>query len=127
MTMTEFLLARIQEDENAARAADLKVGDPRWFVSRVSTTVPQKYTVRSTWCLRPIAKIQDIESVDPFPDPSGVLDGGAAAAHIARWDPARVLAECEARREVVMSADDGVLRALAAIHSDHPDYDPAWV
>jgi hypothetical protein len=59
-------------------------------------------------------------------------------------DPARVLAECEARRRIVERAehlhnpegDTGVAAAfgeavyicaiLAAVYADHPDYDEAW-
>jgi Family of unknown function (DUF6221) len=58
------------------------------------------------------------------------------AGHIARHDPARVLAEVEAKREVVDAcagqAENGatsggilggqVLRLLAEAYSDHPDY-----
>jgi len=73
---------------------------------------------------------------------------GATDAHIARHDPARVLAECAAKRAILADhtpADDGrcglcsdlycvtpwdgicdVARPLAAVYADHPDYDPAW-
>ncbi|MFF2673785.1 DUF6221 family protein [Streptomyces niveus] len=63
-----------------------------------------------------------------------------AAEHIARHDPARVLREVEAKREVVRQSVDlhagdnplvaysaGVtLRALALPYADHPDYLAAW-
>ena len=61
------------------------------------------------------------------------------AAHIARHDPARVLAEVKAKREIVKFCDDDplfldggwaytdrVLRLLASAYDQHPDYDPAW-
>lgn len=65
----------------------------------------------------------------------------------------RVLADCEAKRRIVELADDAtgldmqvdsefrvgsrdevsepyvgdlILRALASVHSDHPDFQPAW-
>jgi hypothetical protein len=68
----------------------------------------------------------------------------ADAEHIARWDPARVLAEVEAKRRVIdlcatvgdtelsrigVEAHDlafGVLDALAQPYADHSDFDPAW-
>lgn len=62
----------------------------------------------------------------------------AVGAHIARHDPARVLREVEAKRRIVDECEasplqvDGygplgfVLRYFAAIHDQHPDYDPAW-
>jgi len=75
-----------------------------------------------------------------------VYDEGAPwteqAAHIAAWDPARLLREVEAKRRIIIHAQgaeqdvpdiyaydlaaDYVLRALAAVYSDHPEYDPEW-
>ena len=57
--------------------------------------------------------------------------------HIARWDPARVLAECEAKRRIVeqlapiaeetWDVDLGrVLKLLALPYADHPDYRQEW-
>lgn len=59
---------------------------------------------------------------------------GEVADHIARHDPARVLAECEAKRRIVEWASDGegefhwstVLAPLAAVYADHPDYREEW-
>jgi hypothetical protein len=66
------------------------------------------------------------------------------AEHIARHDPARVLAECEAKRRIVepwkYSENEEMdwlygagalgrnfaMRALASVCADHPDYDDAW-
>lgn len=72
------------------------------------------------------------------------------AAHIARWDPARVLAEIAVKRRIIDGCvgamfvgeiqpgttwnDDAagavvgehVLRLLAMARHDHPDYDPEW-
>lgn len=131
MTLTEFLLARLAEDEAAALAANLRPGDPDWQAFAVGTGAPRRFTVRSRYCHRVVARTQDIPSVDgwatpPTEDPTGVLDGAAVAAHVARWDPARVLAECTAWRIAVGAGDDAVLRALAAVYSDHPDYRPEW-
>jgi hypothetical protein len=76
------------------------------------------------------------------------LEGDATGGY--EWDnsglvyvsPARVLAECEAKRRIVELAHkqfdkvpvdgvaelvfDEVLVLLALPHADHPDYDPAW-
>ncbi|MGZ4524215.1 MAG: DUF6221 family protein, partial [Mycobacteriaceae bacterium] len=69
--------------------------------------------------------------------------GTSALTHIARHDPARVLAECEAKRRIVEryrvcepNYDEGnrletrvldwTMRLLALPYADHPDYDPAW-
>jgi hypothetical protein len=68
------------------------------------------------------------------------------SAHLARNDPARVLADIAAKRAIVghvEAMDHGGARAheqfrqwevsgeeilchLAAVYADHPDYDPAW-
>ena len=70
LTLTEFLLARIAEDEADAK----KVNTGQWY---------------------------------PWDERNGDLSpalralNGRAAAHIARQSPARVLAECEAKRRIV--------------------------
>lgn len=70
-------------------------------------------------------------------------------AHIARQDPARALAEIEAKRVLVddytkeawvmeqghrtgwteggQSVRKQLVRAWAASHRDHPDFDPSWL
>ena len=119
MTLTEFLEARLAEDELIAQAAmdgsgewhalytyrDVKDGDGHYVVladSRYPTT--------------------------------------EQAAHIARHSPAHVLRQCEAVRALIAqflrlealgdlagrSATEDVLRQLACVHSGHPDFDPAW-
>lgn len=128
--ITEFLLARIAEDEQAARAATAGPWEvrPYWFTSG-----------DRSWSAVPEVIDEDIDAHD--------------AEHIARWDPARVLAECETKRQVVGRAQlldeqaasidpaDVRLRAsfegqavawavavmmLALPYADHPDYRPEW-
>lgn len=130
MTIVEFLLERIAEDEAVARDA-AAVSSMRWIEN---------------------------DSLLMFRDPGNpeyaealaIVENyrfNAAWAHVARQDPARVLAECEAKRRIVdyreqavqasantslpifeaqVSAYDAALRALAGAHADHPDFDPAW-
>jgi hypothetical protein len=61
-----------------------------------------------------------------------------------RFDPARALAECEAKRRIVEQAQEhwdsaygepeifieepwqGILRQLALPYANHPDYQPEW-
>jgi len=107
LTLTDFLLARIAEDESTAGA----------FHSAACT---HETLLRGSECL----------------DSCG--------------HPARVLAECEAKRVIVEGAQETLaaegygfpaddtgydeahslarftLRALAAVHADHPDYDESW-
>ena len=97
MTITEFLLARIAEDEAAAEAKDAD---------------------RESWG-------------NPYAE-------GPTIEFEMRFDPARVLAECEAKRRIVefhliKHEREGyagfacfTLKALAAVWVDHPDYREEW-
>ena len=110
MTLAEFLTDRLDEDEAAAKACG-----------------------------------QD--SADWLSEGKGLRwgAGGAAASfafaddarHAARHDPARVLREVAAKRGVLDVATvavgsqwpdlrDLMLRHMAAVYSDHPDYQPEW-
>lgn len=104
MTLTEFLLARIAEDEAVA-----------------------------------IAAVQGFTEGDFWRD--GNTTTLASARHVASHGPARVLAECEAKRRIVAGLS-GVLAQsrneqqiqnaqttlghLAAVYADHPDYRDEW-
>jgi hypothetical protein len=137
--LTEFLLARIAEDEAAAQAA---YPGGRW---EVAANGHEGHSIRAL----------DVHAFE-LPDvPETVVDdeGGAippditTMRHIALWDPARVLAECEAKRRTIelatvvgrmdrqIQAEWGVppiepeddvelklLRALALPYANHPDY-----
>lgn len=143
MTITEFLLARIAEDEWAA-----------WLATKGPWTADHGYINAGT---QPV--------VSGGFDSAGSLDESCRwedAVHIARHDPVRVLAECEAKRRIVdryidahervlayrnprwedgMDERDRIerrlqearnataefaLRALALPYVNHPDYDEAW-
>ncbi len=122
MTLDEFLLARIAEDEAAARAA---YSEGTWRSGTTYTAFPS--VEARSWTVA-----ANLERTD--------------ADHIARHDPARVLAECQARRWIVEAyVDDDnrgryggcgddcewkalnyALRCLALPYADHPDYDEEW-
>jgi hypothetical protein len=124
VNITEFLEARIAEDEAAARAAS----PGPWRTNAEATEV---------------FALDDITVAEGF-----ALSGAqlrATTKHIARHDPARMLAECAAKRAIIKDWEDpngdGVwegydygcalttdraARALAAIYSDHPDYQQEW-
>ena len=120
MTITEFLTARLDEDEATARASEFP----------------------AEWVARPDMTNQPIMA-------GGYRIATSAASvmgHIARHDPARVLADVAAKRAIVAlhSASDGrdpscssidypelaedceTLRAMLQPFADHPDYDKAW-
>jgi hypothetical protein len=99
VTLTEFLLARIAEDEADARAAD----EVRlWTLSQAGDRI-----------------IND-------------------AGFMQRFTPSRVLAECEAKRQIIErhSGCDDVsygdastcpdMRDLVSVYADHPDFREEW-
>lgn len=109
--LVEFLLARIAEDEAVARAME-KCSDP----------------------------LDWTEPGDPAVGLAGPVDGPSGYESIV-IDPARVLAECEAKRQIIAQqtrrpakdfrptpppADTPVLRLLAMPYVDHPDYRQEW-
>jgi hypothetical protein len=131
--IAEFLLARIAEDEAVATAAATgPMTDANW-------------TVRE----------EEHEGISVLPpgiqDADGISD---VTAHMERWNPARVFAECEAKRRIVTAYtspvqvdllppgpsrayQDGGTRGrfaglaeamtlLALPYADHPDYRPEW-
>lgn len=126
--LVEFLRARLDEDDEAAR--DAAGWDPTGS-SRAA----------GLWRRDGINSV--IDSSDRLviygdgPEPTD-----AQAEHIARHDPARVLREVEAKRRIVEtiirhseegwgSLDIGHLvvrdlAPLAAVYSDHPEYQPHW-
>lgn len=144
MTITEFLLARIAEDEAVARAATegpweadaMDAGHSRFEMNVWITAGDAGDTV----C--------DMGGLQRSHNEKVALDDGYKdAQHIARHDPARVLAECAAKRAIIaehqqdhlgavctrcrfiggyMEYPCPTLEALAAVYADHPDYRQEW-
>src|SRR4029078_13200780 len=120
MTLTEFLEARLAEDELIAQAAI--DGDAEWYAL---------YTYRDVkdgeghYVVLPASRYPTVEQ----------------AAHIARHNPAHVLRQCEAVRALIAqflrldglgdvagrSAAENVLRQLACVYSDDADLEQNWV
>lgn len=135
MTLAEFLAARLDEEKAAARAAS----PGPWHLNAEHDEV---------------LAVDDVPVTDAFALSGPQLR--ATAAHIARHDPARVLREAASLRKILArhaphqtaagglacdwcseDTDDrpqlakvswpcGDVRDIAAIWSDHPDYDPSW-
>lgn len=116
MEIVDFLRARLDEDEKVARALvdDTRPGRAeRWEFcddgAIRDTGAHRSLRVKFTW--------------------------SPEAAHIARHDPARVLADVEAKRALVAFVElpEGsyfehqLLAPLARVWRDHPDFDPAWL
>jgi hypothetical protein len=143
-----WLRAPLDEDEWLARQADVKQGDPDWWVGPAPTAGGEFFTVRSLRDVHPIARVQRLDGDDG--EPAAILDGAAAADHIARHDPARVLREVEAKRRIIdlhAPHRDGAcptcwrvaprsstredfpcptLRLLALPYATEPGYQRAW-
>jgi len=105
MTLTDFLLARIADDEAVARAAvaSLLIGAPpetgEWrYQMDVITGMDGDELVSHV--------VRDGSHSDEGAWALAAEDPGAdsKAHHVARHDPARVLAECAAKRRVVALA-----------------------
>ena len=110
MSIVEFLRARLDEDEVAAREAVI---------------IRKRDYAHQPWVNDPD---YTFKAWDDYP--SGVIMAG----------PERVLREVEAKRQLLDSAAeqvgsggvtrsawaDYVLESLAAVYADHPDYDPEW-
>lgn len=136
MELVDFLRARLDEDEAAATAA---TPGPWWYNPGKQWLDPEAFEKYD------LAKGEEFVGYGgPHPFTGAVCATGPAshsqsmadAAHIARVaDPARVLAEVEAKRAVVDFADtyEGSFHAsqflskLAAVYRNHPDFDPAWL
>jgi len=136
MEITEFLLARIAEDEAVAQMAMQGVwywepeSDDKW------PSEDQSLMCHSD----PDAEFDDSVLAGWGYDASGIEGRSEDRAHIVRWQPARVLAECAAKRAIVEALDsdapehqwmsaltlEWVVKELAAVYADHPDYDEAW-
>jgi len=124
-SLTDFLLARIAEDEEAAR----QVPRAPWDASAIGEALgyDKEWVVDS-----PDRLIAG--NIGIFEDPAAE----PLAQWIARHDPARVLAECEAKRRIVEMVEQKRLRnsittswvealmALAAPYADHPDCRQEW-
>jgi hypothetical protein len=136
MTLTDFLLARIDEDEAAAKSADGVCPAP-WGRSEPPT---------SSAC----GHLEDAVGT------AVAVTAPVFQAHIARHDPARVLAECEAKRRIVERYTESdrdansydsdnpnqpmsywtdwadrhawheAVQILAAVYADHPDHREEW-
>ena len=107
--LAEFLLARIQEDEAAAKDAGANV-----------------WTEQSSGVL----------DTGEWPDGVHALGDSRVTRFIAEHDPVRVLAECDTKRRIIKTlswdddpwrgARDYLLMLLALPYADHDAYREEW-
>lgn len=130
--LAKFLLARIAEAEDAATAAVWVSDDPEWDGVDTWDVVMVRTAggLAVAEVVGPFRKGLPMNGSDPVRVP-------AVAEHIALNDPARVLAECAAKRAIVERyaylldhGDSGdyrwVLPMLAQPDANHPDFKPEW-
>ena len=141
MTLTEFLLARIADDEQGALSVGVKSWQYDDGIEEARREGERRFgagvsVVEHRRVYGPRFHVDSSDSGQSAPD----------MQHIARWDPARVLAECEAKRRIVdkiasleeslyweKSSDpvfnldeSAALQLLALPYVDHPDCDQSW-
>lgn len=140
--LTTFLLARIAEDEAVARLATSD--EPRWRSKQKDGTLRIDTGMESMgW---EFGGGSGMWGCDDPEDDCDAYRGHAftEADHIARHAPARVLAECEAKRRIVEvlthvaaqcpvdqwnpsdTALIEVLGVMAEVYADHPDFQDDW-
>lgn len=135
-TLASWLLARIAEDEAVARAAIRADGVDEWVFHSTEPMVregDEKVIVVGSAVGSPCTLVSGVWEV-------------AAVEHIARHDPARVLAECAAKRRIVdriVEAERSggacyepisilgraaldALQDLASVYADHPEFQEEW-
>lgn len=122
-SITEFILARVAEDERQARAMDddLRKHPPSVYemaqVPMLDAGVPERVLAECEAKRRIVAhgpsqcggyEHQEEFGGHHYPDPDWAFCDGCSAASAADADR------------------QGTLQILAAIWADHPDYDEAW-
>lgn len=137
MTLTDFLLARITEDEAVARevtyAKDLDalpVGSVVLDLAERDAPVVACKAARGDWVVMGDAPETRWWSQQMIRGASGQP---LTVVHRPDRDTLPSLAECEAKRVAVdwyLNDDDTVMgptvRALAAVYADHPDFREEW-
>jgi hypothetical protein len=158
--LVAFMLGCLDEDQQIARAACIRSNGEvaehwHWVTTETDTPVPDR-DIDEALNHQPVS----LRSVEEFPTgsvgllPSFVIhreeEQPEGLPHIARWDPARVLAEVAAKRAVLDECaaaikagelQDGttwndmavgaelaidVVRLLVQPYADRPGFDPIW-
>lgn len=140
--MIEFVTARLDELGQVAREAIGSAVFARQTGRWVTRDVPDDHGSRLI-----VFAVTEDDARTQVADLTAAWEPEARGVHIARNDPARVLARIEATRKIIANARttlDGswqlgeeareataflavrTLQHLAELDADHPDYDPAW-
>lgn len=143
-TIAAFVTARLDDIEHDAKQAIGTAAFRRQTGRWLHLDVPDQHGSRLV--VFAVAVGPEGEARTQVADLTAAWEGPKRAAHIARHDPARVLAEVSAQRTIVANMcslheaawqyEDArtdieyltltTVRRLAALDADHPDYDHAW-
>lgn len=104
LNITEFLLARIAEDEAAAGS----------YLRDPANSIPVWRRMVNEW----VAKRAIVESHQPVKDVG--WDGGESHDHL--W-----CAACGSLDDAPVAYPCPTIRALARVYSDHPEYQEGWL
>mgnify|MGYP003300506541 CR=1 FL=1 len=127
-TITEFLLARIAEDEAMAEAASPYGFGERWewasyvLASDRESTPKQDEFIEEWW---PARVLRECAGKRAIVDAHPIVDDVVEVSTRIKWGFA--CATCFSYGDIV--EDHGycdTLRALAAVYADHPDYQQEW-
>jgi len=119
----QFLIARLDEDEAASRIAEAEEASPWSTDSRGENIYSASDNPAHPFAIAPWGDL-----------------GVEVSKHIARWDPARVLADIAAKRRIVLERPwpsgrnwdlvrawhDTTVRLFALQYAAHPDYREEW-
>jgi hypothetical protein len=144
ITLAEFVTARLDEREAAARAATPGpwAHDPskEWFTDHdklraARAGVQQSGGEEFVRANSADGHVVGVAATGPSDDPQSMADADLIADH----DPASVLADVDAKRRIVEQCQNTLdyedygytlatetLRLLALPDAGHPDYDEAW-
>jgi hypothetical protein len=129
MTIVEFLEARIAEDEARASSGWARLGDSRWETDNYG----RDFLTPSAVLAECAAKRAIIKQHEDWPvlverAPSGDFDANDTQSMVYRMTREIAwLTEREyVRRFGVEPPTTPMLRALATVYKDHPDYDENW-
>jgi hypothetical protein len=132
MDLVQWLGEQIDEDERIARAACWDDQSDVW-TARPPQARYEQYVI--------VDYLDDgVVNVSPYN-----ADDDGVGRHIERWDPARVLREIDAKRQIIeqhkryaaerrrmmggwdpQTDDSPILAALAAVYADRPGYREEW-
>lgn len=132
--LVSFLRDRLDEDEQVARAA-YAIDPAPWYedVDYDDTYTNQRNHIDGTG----LVYAADNVALWDREQSQTLSMTAATSVHVARHDPARVLAEVDAKRRIVdriwkyagphmFTAGPDVLRLLALPYAHHPEYRPEW-